>query len=447
MKSTKRISLLMLWILWLSFACADQNWPTWRGPHVNGVSPEGNPPIKWSESENIKWKVKLAGDQSNSSPVIWKDKIFFQIAVQTEQKVESKPEPAEESNQGRRFGSKKPANYYQFRVVCLDRKTGNQIWEKTVCEVLPHQGHHGDHGFASYSPVTDGKLLWTNFGSRGLYCFDLDGNLQWTKQLGQMDIRAGFGEAGSPALAGENLIILHDHEGDSFIAAFNKETGEQVWKKDRDEKTSWTTPVVTKVNGQLQVIVSGANRSRCYDAKTGSPVWECGGQTENVIPTPVLGFDRVYCTSGFRGAKLQAIQLGRTGDLSGTDAIAWEIDEATPYVPSPILVGERLYFFSGTKPELSCYNAKTGQPYYTKQKLEEINNVYASPVTVADRIYFAGRNGVTYVLKNSDTLEVLAVNKLDDGIDCSPAVIGNEIYLKGKQYLYCIAEGSSTMQN
>jgi outer membrane protein assembly factor BamB len=234
--------------------------------------------------------------------------------------------------------------------------------------------------------------------------------------------------------------VVADSEDQSWIYAFNKTTGDLLWKKQRDESTSHATPVVVTVGGQLQVIVSATNKIRSYDVKTGDVVWECGGMTRNVIPTPVVGFDMVFCTSGFRGSMLEAIKLGKTGDLTGTDAVAWQVKEATPYVPSPMLYGQRLYLFSVNDAVLSCYDARTGKPYYTKQKLDQIKNIYASPVGANENIYCVGRSGVTYVLKNADTHEVVSVNKLDDNIDCTPAIVDNEIFLKGKQYMYCIAE-------
>jgi outer membrane protein assembly factor BamB len=302
---------------------------------------------------------------------------------------------------------------------------------------MPHQGHHDDHGFASFSPVTDGRFVWASFGSRGLYCSDLDGKLIWSKDLIKMKTR--FGEGSSPSLADNAVIVVTDNENDSFIYAFEKNTGELLWKKERDEPTSYATPIVTETNGELQVIISATNRIRSYDVKTGNVVWECGGQTRNVIPSPVLGFGMVFCTSGFRGSALQAIKLGQTGDLTGTDAITWEVKEATPYVPSPLLYEGKIYVFSVNDAILSCYNAETGKPYYVKKELEQIEGVYASPAAASNRIYLAGRNGVTYVIKPSEELEVLSINKLDDGFDCSPALVGDEIFLKGKEYLYCIA--------
>jgi len=162
--------------------------------------------------------------------------------------------------------------------------------------------------------------------------------------------------------------------------------------------------------------------------------------TGNVIPTAVAGFDMVFCTSGFRGSMLQAIKLGRTGDLTGTDAVVWQVKEATPYVPSPLLYGPRIYVLSVNNAILSCYDAKTGKPFYTKQQLPEMKDVYASLVGANENVYCVGRTGVTCVLKNADTFEVVSTNKLDDGIDCTPAIVDNEIILKGKQYMYCIAE-------
>ena len=415
-------------------------WPTWRGPGMAGISADGNPPLKWSESENIKWKVPLKGDGSDSSPIVWENKIIFQTAVKTEKLPESAPAAARaenDSEQGRRGrGRGAPSNIYQFNLVCLDRSTGKLLWEKTVCEAKPHQGHHRDHGFASFSPVTDGTHIWASFGSFGMYCYDMDGNQVWKKDLVKMKTR--FGEGNSPALAADAVIVTADHEGDSYIYALNKKTGAILWQKARDEETSYASPFVVEGYGPLQVVASATNKVRSYNVKTGEVLWECGGQTRNVVPTPVAGFDMVYCTSGFRGSALQAIKLGETGDLTDTDAVVWDANEATPYVPSVLLYEDQLYTLSVNNGILSCFDAKTGKVHYLKQKLEEMKGIYASPVGAAGRVYLVGRNGVTYVLKNSKEFEVLAVNTLDDGIDCSPTIVGDEMYLKGKKYLYCL---------
>jgi len=415
-----------------------QYWPAWRGPDYTGVSPKGNPPVTWSESQNVKWKIKLSGDGSNSSVVIWGNKIFFQEALKTD--VQGKPSASSGNSGGSRGpGGSPPSNVYKFNLVCVDRSSGSVLWKKTLREELPHEGHHADHGFASFSPITDGKLVWAYFGSRGLHCLDVDGNVKWSKDLGRMNTVMSFGEGGSLAVAGNAAIVVMDHEKGSAIYAVNKETGELLWKKDRDEPSSWATPLPVEVSGKIQIVTSATNLIRSYDLQTGELIWQCAGLTRNVIPSPVAGFGMVYCTSGYQGSSLQAIELGRTGDLSGTDAVKWHVKEATPYVPSPLLYGDKLYVCSVNQGVVSCYNARTGEPYFLKEKFEQINGIYASGTGAAGRVYFAGRNGVTYVLKHSEKFEVLAVNKLDDKFECSPAFVDNELYLKGKEHLYCIA--------
>jgi len=391
-------------------------WPAWRGPDATGVAGNSNPPLTWSETENIKWKVKVPG-QGLSTPVIWADKIFFLTAVNSDKE-----------------------GAYKFDFVCMDRNTGKILWQKTTREEVPHEGHQETGSFASNSCVTDGKCVWASFGSRGVHCYDMDGNHKWSRDLGKMNIARAFGEGSSAALAGNAIIVVMDHEGDSAVYALNKDTGETIWQKSRDEATSWATPLPVEVNGRLQVVTNATNMVRSYDVKTGDVIWQCSGQTRNVIPTPVTGFGKVICMSGFRGSALHAIELGQTGDLSNTDAISWKVGSDTPYVPSPLLYDDKIYFLSVNKPILSCYQAETGKPNYTAQNLEGVGNFYASPVGAAGRVYLASQNGVTLVVKHSDTYEVLASNKLDDRFDASPVVAGNELFLKGKEYIYCISE-------
>jgi outer membrane protein assembly factor BamB len=474
---------------------AEGSWSNWRGPQFTGVAPDCNPPTVWSETQNIKWKVKLTGDGSDGSPIVWKDKIFFQTAVKTDKVVtpqkpeqtppvpaaqtpppaaapekvsppaqggqipvahddddddhDQTPPPAGQPGQtppppGRPQGHggmdiKTPTNIYQFNLVCMDRNTGKILWEKTACEALPHQGVHPDHGFASFTPVTDGKYIWANFGSRGLYCYDFDGKLVWKKDL--VNMKNKFGEAGSLALAGDAVIVVADNDTESWIFAFNKTTGDLLWKKQRDEKTSYGTPVVVKVNDQLQVVTVATNKTRSYNPKTGDILWECGSLLDNVIPTAVAGFNMLFCASGSRGSGiLRAVKLNHTGVLTDADAFAWQTKDIIPHIPSPLLYGRRLYVYMGNPLRLSCYDAQTGKVLYDKQPFTQMKDAYASPIGAADKVYCVGREGTTCILKNADTFEIIATNKLDDAIDCTPAIVDNEIILKGKQFIYCIAE-------
>jgi outer membrane protein assembly factor BamB len=269
----------------------------------------------------------------------------------------------------------------------------------------------------------------------------MEGNLKWKKDLGDMQTKLGFGEGSSPALHGDTLVITWDHEGQSFIIALDKMTGEQLWKVDRDEMTTWATPLVVENNGQAQVITNGTSRIRSYDLRTGDLLWESSGMTQNVIPSPVFGDGLVFLASGFRGNALQAIRLAAAkGDVSGTDAIAWTYDRDAPYVPTPLLYKGLLYFLKTNSNILSCLDAQTGKVHYSKQRLDGINGVYASPTAVGDRVYILGRDGTAVVLRPGPEFEVLAVNELDDGFDASPALAGSEIFLRGRKHLYCISE-------
>lgn len=273
----------------------------------------------------------------------------------------------------------------------------------------------------------------------------MQGNLVWEKDLGDMKTRRSFGEGSSPALYGNSIVVNWDHEGQSFIVVFDKKTGEELWKVDRDEPTSWATPVVVEHGGKTQVIVSATNRIRSYDLATSDVIWECGGMTTNTIPTPIVADGMAYFTSGFRGNALLAIRLDMAkGDITDSSAIVWSHDKNTPYTPSPLLYGDTLYFLQNNKGLVSCFNATTGQMHYTRQRLEGISNTFVSPVGASERVYFTGRNGTTLVVRRASKFEVLATNSLDDKFTASPAIVDKEIYMRGHKYLYCISSGAKS---
>ena len=430
MRTFLTVSALVLCIAANTFAdsAADKFWPQWRGPLGTGVGPLADPPLNWSETNHVKWKLAIPGE-GDSTPIVWANRVFILSAIPVENVT---PEATQE---------KGPNGTFRFTVFCVDRVSGKILWQKVARETSPHEGHQENNTFASASPVTDGKLIWAFFGSRGLHCYDLDGNLKWQKDFGLMKTKMGFGEGASPALSGDALVINWDHEGDDFIAAFDKTTGKELWRQPRDEPTGWSTPLIVEFNGQKQVVVNATGKVRSYDLVTGKELWSCGGQTANAIPSPVAQADTVYATSGFRGSALQAIHLGRTGDLTGTDAISWSRSKSTPYVPSPLLADNYLYLISGNDALISCFDAKNGAPYFEKERLESIRGVYASPVSAGDRVYILGREGVCIVLKKGPKPEVLAVNKLaDTRSDASIALVENQLFLRTAHNLYCISE-------
>jgi outer membrane protein assembly factor BamB len=409
---------------------ADRFWPQWRGPLATGAAPWADPPLTWSETNNIKWKTPIPGE-GDSTPIVWGDRVFILSAIATGNKIQTSASP------------EAPNEIYRWVVLCLDRSAGTVLWQKTAREEAPHEGHQPNNTYASASPVTDGKLLLAYFGSRGLHCYDFDGNLKWEKDFGKMNTKMGFGEGSSPALSGDTVVVNWDTEGDDFIVALDKQTGRELWRTPRDEATGWSTPLILDCHGQKQVVVNATKKARAYDLATGTEIWSCSGQTVNAIPSPVAAGGIVYLTSGFRGSALLAIRLGRAGDLSGSDAILWRHDRGTPYVPSPLLTDNFLYLLSGNDAILSCFDARGGEVYLDRQRLEAIHSVYASPVSAKDRVYILSREAVCVVLRKGPKAEILAVNKLDDETnhtDASLALVDKELFLRTPRHLFCITQ-------
>ena len=412
-----------------------ENWPQWRGPEANGTAPKADPPVTWDDHTNIKWKAPLPG-RGSATPVVWGDRVFALTAIPTDRAAA----PADLPKADPRFQKRTtaPTNYYRFVVLCFDRGSGKVRWERLATEQVPHEGHHPTHSYAAGSPTTDGRFLYASFGSRGVYCYDLDGNLKWRRDLGRLNTRLGWGEAVTPVVHGDALLLNWDQEADSALLCLDARTGQTRWKADRDEKTSWNTPLVVEYRGRAQVIVNGTNRIRSYDLETGAPLWQCGGMTVNPIPSAVAGDGVVYCVSGYQGSAAVAVSLDAAGDVTGTDKVLWRHGRGTPYVPSPLLLGDRLYFTQTNEPLLTSLDVKTGKPVLDRERLPGLGTLYASPVAAGGRIYVVDREGITLVLKAGDKLETLATNRLDDPVDASPVAVGKQLFLRGEKSLYCI---------
>jgi outer membrane protein assembly factor BamB len=418
---------------------AERFWPQWRGPYASGVSKYADPPLEWSESKNIRWKVEIPG-RGSASPVIWGDRIFLLTAVPIG--------PAGPAAHAPR-GGVRLRDLHRFVVLAIDRNTGKVVWERTAREAQPHEATHQDNGtYASSSAITDGQRVFAWFESQGMYVYDMDGKLLWSKDLGDKHMRNQFGEGSTPVLYGNRIVIVWDHQGQSFIVALDALSGNELWRVARQEIDTWATPLVVEHDARAQVIAPGMNRIRSYDLETGNVVWESKGVTMNPIPSPVAADGMVFITSGFQGNNLKAIRLTDAhGDITGSNAIVWTLDRDTPYVPSPLLYDGVLYLLKSNAGILSVFDAKTGKPHYQLQRLDGLPEVFASPVGAHGKVYFLGRSGITLVIGHGPTFAVLAKNTLDDGFDASPALVDNEIYLRGSQYLYCIAEPKSVSAN
>src|SRR5207302_10078749 len=238
---------------------ADLYWPQWRGPLGTGVAPGAQPPITWSETNNIRWKTALPG-KGHSTPVVWGQRIFLTTAIPYGEALKARLPDRPGSHDNLPL-----TRHHEFAVLAVNRLDGKILWRQTVLKELPHEAGHVSASLASASPVTDGAHVFAPFGSRGLYCLDLGGKVLWKRDLGQMHSKHGHGEGSSPALYGETLIVNWDHEEQSYLVALDKRTGTQRWRVARAEDTSWATPIVVEHGGTAQVIVPGTQRLRGYD--------------------------------------------------------------------------------------------------------------------------------------------------------------------------------------
>ena len=419
----------------------DGDWPRWRGPDNDGMA-RGDAPLHWSDTEHIKWKTEIPG-RGHSSPVIWGDRVFITTAVPTGASPAKAPSDQGSGGRGGNgFGDPGPQPEHKLMLMALDRKTGKVLWQQVAKVASPHEGYHPTYGsFASNSPVTDGKHVVAFFGSRGVYCYDLDGKKIWEKDFGiQLKMRLSFGEGSWPMIEGSKLLLLFDHEGDSFLAALDVATGKELWRTPRgaDGVQNWSGPVVITHEGKKQVIVTAPKKVHSYDLETGKPIWEVAGLGLNTIPAPVAADGLVIVMSGYRNPNLLAVKLGREGDLTGTDAIVWQNQKGNSYTPSPVLHDGKLYMVTDTG-MLSCLDVKTGKPFYQQQRLPKPYNFKSSPVGVNGKLYLATEEGDVVVVKMGETYEVLATNTLEGQTFIgTPAVADGEIYLRGQNTLFCI---------
>jgi outer membrane protein assembly factor BamB len=456
------------------------SWPGWRGADGSGVA-GGSPPIEWSEEEHVRWKVALPG-KGNSQPIVWGDRVFVTTAVGTGKKIDlpaaggereggpprdggarrgpprtedgdDRPPRGDGPPRGdappqdgeRGPGRRGPARALQleeqdFVVLALDRASGAEVWRKKLATAMPHQGTHRDGSYASPTPVTDGMTLFVSFGSFGVYALSLTGELLWQVDLGDMQIQNAFGEGSSPVVWKELLILNWDHEGDSFLVALEKGTGKERWRTPRPRGTSWTTPLVVRT-GEREVIVVGGGRATAYEPATGRELWHHGETgSVNVIASPVAIDELVVCAHSSRGGGEARGLVVEPRAAKGEPAEAlWSLRVDAPHVPSPLAYEGKVYMLKQDSGMLSVLDPSSGKVVYGPERLEGVALVFASLVAANGHLYVAGRDGTVEVLTTWPDIRTVAVNELEEGFDASPAIAGDELFLRGRESLYCIA--------
>lgn len=377
---------------------AQKYWPRWRGPsgqgHVRGTGYVD----RWSDTENVIWKVPVPGS-GNSSPIVWRDRIFMATSYDD--------------------GARKA-------IVAFSRRDGKLLWEAFAPDAAAERPNV-KNGHASGTPVTDGQRVYAYLGNHGLLAVDFNGKQVWHRTLGTF--RASHGTAGSPLLYKDRVILYQDQKGGdgSFVAAFDAATGEQIWRTPRTAQVGWGTPIAIRAGDRDEIIVSSMRRVTAYDPDTGRELWSAGGNLFEVIPTPVVGEGLVFCSSGRAGPTL-AIRPGGAGDVTDTHVV-WKAAKGSPFIPSTLLHDGVLYMVNDMVSVATAYDAKSGEVLWQGRLGEAARESFsASPVVVDDKVYFTNDMGETFVLAAGPEFKLLHVNRLNARTLASPALVDGVWY-------------------
>ena len=431
----------MRWILvcLLSLVSFSDHWPQFRGPQSLGVAEGRGLPETWGAAENVAWKTPIPG-VGWSSPIVWGDRVFVTSVVSAGE--------TEPPKKGLYFGGERetPKAEHRWVVYCVDWRTGKVRWEREVHRGLPPASRHLKNSFASETPVTDGERVYASFGNLGLFCFDMDGRPLWKKTWGPFKTRYGWGTAASPALHGDRVYVVNDNDERSFLLALDKRTGAQLWRVEREEGTNWATPYVWESGRRTEVITPGTKKVRAYDPD-GKLLWELGGMSSIVIPTPFSKFGLLYLASGYVGDQRRpvfAVRPGAAGDITLREGerenqfIAWSQPQAGPYNPSPLVYGEHYYTLLD-RGFLTAHDARTGKEIYGKQRIDPAAGAFtASPWAYQGKIFCLSEDGDTFVIQAGPEYKLLGKNSLDEMCMATPAISRDSLIIRTASKLYRI---------
>jgi outer membrane protein assembly factor BamB len=386
-------------------------WPGWRGPRGDGSSLEDNVPIRWSGTDNLRWKVPIPG-KGHSSPIVWDERIFVTTCLEQEEKR---------------------------LLLCLNRSDGRLLWQREVLRAKLER-KHSLNSFASATPATDGKHVWVSFlqdADIQIACYDFDGNKIWQRSPGEFHSIQGF--CSSPVLYEDLVIVNGDQDAEAWIVAFDKKTGAERWRADRPNRTrSYCTPLLIDAAGKKQLVLTGSKCVASYDPATGKQIWIIDGPTEQFVSSMVFTDNVLFLTAGYPTYHLLGVRPDGTGNVTKTHVL-WHDRQAADYVPSPIAYGKYFFFVNDNGVAAGCIVAQTGERLWT-QRLGRHHS--ASPVSAGGRLYFLDDDGNTFVLKTGPKFELVSRNALNEECYASPAISGGQIFIRALHHLYCIGEAS-----
>jgi outer membrane protein assembly factor BamB len=399
---------------------AERYWPQWRGPTRQGLAKGSGYPDRWSDEENVRWRVAVPG-QGHSSPIVWGGKLFLTTGYNGDEDRRS--------------------------VLCFRRSDGKLLWETDV----PHEAEggriHRANTYASGTPATDGERVYAYFGNHGLMAVDFDGKVVWHDPMGEMPV-VHHGPGGSPILYEEMVILFQESVVDngSFLAAWDRKTGELRWRIPRSENFGWGTPIVIRLPSRDELIVSSQDKLRAYNPGNGELLWECEGNPTEVVPTPVVGHGLIFASSGSwsRHKPTLAVRPGGSGNVTGTHLV-WQVEHHSPFISSPVLYQGLLYMVDDQSGHLSVFEPETGELVYREQFTEGMFprvgrvDIYASLVAVDGKVFIMAEDGRTFVIKAGREFELLHVNRLSGPVYASPALLDGEWYWRTTSELIRIA--------
>jgi outer membrane protein assembly factor BamB len=416
------------------------NWPSFRGDHASGVADNQNLPAKWdgAKGTNIKWKVRIPG-LAHSSPVVWGDAVFVTTAVS------SRPDATFKRGLFGEGNASNDRSPQQWKVYSLDKKTGKVLWERVAYEGAPVDKRHVKSTYASATPATDGRYVVAFFGSQGLYAYDMKGNLQWKMPMGHIDTGAyddpgyEWGTASSPILYKDLVIVQCDQQKGSFVMAVDLKSGKTVWKTDRDELPSWSTPTIHMGKDRAELVTNAPNFIRGYDPDTGKELWRLGGSSRITAPTPVSGGDLIVVASGRAPeAPIFAIRAGARGDITSSKSVVWSRQRAGSYMPTPLIYRGYVYVLRN-EGILTCYHLVSGEVEYTSRIPHEGSGFSSSPVAADGKIYLSSEDGEIVVIKSGPQFELLGVNPIGEPLMATPAISDGIMFVRAEKNLFAIS--------
>lgn len=439
-------SLLLFLLVFAGSLAAQQNWPQFRGAGSRGVGSSPQLPLVWGADTNVAWRTPIPG-RGWSSPIVWGDRIFLTTAV-SEGKLEA-------PKKGLYFGGNRPEPppfRHHWRVICVDWNDGRIRWSTEIRAAKPDTPVHVKNTYASETPCTDGEHVYALFGAFGLYCLDLDGEIAWSQPIRPRKMAYGWGTAASPVLHGDRVFVVSDSEEESWVAAFDKRTGRELWRTERDEPSNWSTPFVWRHDQGLELVTAGRKRVRSYDLD-GHLRWQLKGLSSITIPTPYAADGLLYLGAGYVGdhrnpnKPVYAVKPGARGDITPKSPkepgpyIAWMQVNAAPYNPSTLVYDGRFYVLWDFG-FLSCRDAATGREIYGKQRIkpEGTAGFTASPWAARGRIFCLSEDGDTFVIRAGDTYQRERVNSLGEMCMATPALARDSLIIRTLPALYRIRE-------